>query len=52
MRKKDSDNLNTDITDLFYSESNIEYLENVIARINSGEANLIEKELIEIEKID
>ena len=52
MGQIDSDNLNTDITDLFYSECNIEYLENVITRINSGEANLIEKELIEVEKID
>ena len=41
--------ISADPTDLFYSESNIKHIENVISKINSGKANLIEKELIEVE---
>ena len=33
--------------DPFYSKSNIEYLERIIARINAGTATLVEHELIE-----
>lgn len=36
-------------TDLFYSKSNIEHLENVISKINNGTANLLEKDLIEVD---
>ena len=33
--------------DPFYSKSNIEHLERIIARINAGTATLVEHELIE-----
>ena len=35
--------------DPFYSESNMRYLEKVVAAINSGHANLIEHDLIEVD---
>jgi len=35
--------------DPFYSESNMRYLENVVAAINSGKANLVEHNLIEVD---
>ena len=34
--------------DKFYSEENMQYLENVIAEIERGEAQLEEHELIEV----
>lgn len=36
-------------TDPFYSDSNMRYLEQVAARINSGTARLEEHELVEVE---
>ena len=35
--------------DPFYSENNMRYLENVVAAINSGKANLVEHNLIEVD---
>lgn len=35
--------------DPFYSESNMKYLEKVIADIDSGRANMVEHDLIEVD---
>lgn len=35
--------------DPFYSESNIRYLEKVVADINAGRANLVEHDIIEVD---
>ena len=36
--------------DPFYSESNIEHLEKIVAKINNGTAKLVEHDLIEVEE--
>lgn len=41
------ENTKKEIEKLFYSESNIKYLEKVIADIESGKAKLVEHDLIE-----
>ena len=40
-------NIEKEVEELFYSESNIKYLEKVIADIESGKAKLVEHDLIE-----
>lgn len=40
-------NTGKEVEKLFYSESNIKYLEKVIADIESGKSKLIEHDLIE-----
>lgn len=35
--------------DPFYSESNMKYLEKVVADINAGRANLVEHDIIEVD---
>ena len=40
-------NTGKEVEELFYSESNIKYLEKVIADIESGKVKLIEHDLIE-----
>ena len=40
-------NTKKEVEELFYSESNIKYLEKVIADIESGKAKLVEHDLIE-----
>jgi addiction module antitoxin, relB/dinJ family len=40
-------NTKKEVEELFYSESNMKYLEKVIADIESGKAKLVEHDLIE-----
>ena len=40
-------NIEKEVEELFYSESNMKYLEKVIADIESGKAKLVEHDLIE-----
>ena len=40
-------NTEKEVEELFYSESNMKYLEKVIADIESGTAKLVEHDLIE-----
>ena len=42
-----SDNLKKEVEELFYSESNMKYLEKIITDIESGKAKLVEHDLIE-----
>lgn len=40
-------NLEKELKELFYSESNMRYLEKIITDIESGKAKLVEHDLIE-----
>lgn len=45
-RKKTKENTEKEAEELFYSESNMKYLEKIITDIESGKAKLIEHQLI------
>ena len=47
LRKKTKENTEKKVEELFYSESNMKYLEKIITDIESGKVKLIEHDLIE-----
>lgn len=47
LRKKTKENTEKKVEELFYSESNMKYLEKIITDIESGKSKLIEHDLIE-----
>ena len=46
-RKKTKENTEKEAEEIFYSESNMKYLEKIITDIESGKSKLIEHDLIE-----